>query len=103
MADEQQQDQQQSTQDQQQQQQASIVSPDALSRSLTAAVEAINSLPDRVVDALRESGASTQQQQAGKNAAQGAVNDAKDQQPQQTVDQKAEKTTFTDFWFGKRS
>lgn len=99
-----QQQQQQEPQPQQQQQTPSV-RPDELSRSLGQAIEAINALPDRVVDALRQTGASPQQQQAARDAAQQASNQAQQAQTGSTngpqVDQKSQPRTFADWFFGK--
>lgn len=83
----QQQDQQQ-PQDQPQQQQPQqpqqTFTPADLQRQLGGLFETINAMPDRIVDALRQTGATEQQQQAARQAAGGNGQQPQNNQSQQS-------------------
>jgi len=101
MTDEQQQEQQQGEQQEQQQEQQrpnqdqhrdGQRSPDEFLKQFDALAETVNAMPDKIVDALRQAGASQQQQQQAKNAAEQATGQQQTEQPK--------KKTFGDWWFG---
>ena len=84
-------EQQPQQQEQPQEQPSETRSPDDFLKQFDELQETVAAMPDKIVDALRQAGATQQQQQAAAQAAQ----------PQQQTDNGPQKKSFGEWWFGK--